>query len=430
MRLPFVPPRQLPPKTLKLHRRRRRQKLQISDLPTDILLLVTDRLPKSDCKSLRLVSRALYSFSSNLPLITELWFSPHSEDLTVFKDVCNHPFLGKHVTTVLYDITRFEDLSLEELRKRWPRPPRWARRDGKQKRWQWIEEHPGPWQYLKLVQEQNDGGLDEVRKLAEGLKRLPNVNKIKLGFPFQKSYLLTDSERLSPLWRTSDVQWMSRSGDYWKAKISVKQMGDIFESMEVGGVCVEELGFWQDDIRVPLSAFNFNTTQIFKHAVSLFRQLRSLSIQFSRSDLRSSEDISSFRELLCTATGMRKLHICIDGEVGTSKDRDELEALVGGTSFPRLQNLKIKGIYTSGEAMCRYLRRHWTTIQSLVLESVTFWKQGKGEWDDFWGVLGSDSVAKRRKSAIPDGGMEESIHYVIELRDWGIGTKYNLKWQL
>jgi hypothetical protein len=137
---------------------------------------------------LRLVSRSLYAFSSNLPLITSLWFGPYSEDLSVFQNVCNHPFLGATVTTILYDVTRFEEFTVEELRAYWPRPCRRDRERPRESRRKWIEQHPGVWQYLKLVEEFKAGSFDrdEVSILAEGMKKLLNLRTIGLAFAFQK----------------------------------------------------------------------------------------------------------------------------------------------------------------------------------------------------------------------------------------------------
>ena len=137
-------------------------------LPTEILLQITSYLRKADWLSLRLVSRSLYSFSANLPIITHLWFGPYSKDLSAFLHICNHPFLSSHVTTVIYDTTRFESFSEKELREYWLRAPRKERYHRRQQRKKWIENHPGIVQYLKLVEEQESESFDRVGTLAEG----------------------------------------------------------------------------------------------------------------------------------------------------------------------------------------------------------------------------------------------------------------------
>ena len=175
-------------------------------LPTEILLQITSHLPKTAWLSLRLISHSLYAFSSNLPLITDLWYGQYSEDLYIFEKVCNHPFLGSHVTTILYDITRFEDFSMEELCEHWPRVPRRAREHRRQKSGEWIEGHPGLWQYSKLVEESKAESFDGKQTLVDGLRKLPNVKTIRLIFAFQKRLFTTDKEHMSPLRRYSDAE--------------------------------------------------------------------------------------------------------------------------------------------------------------------------------------------------------------------------------
>lgn len=314
---------------------RTRKPRQGLNLPTEILLQITLHLPKSSWLSLRLVSRSLYAFSSNLPLITELWFGPYSEDRSVFENVCNHPFLGSHVTTILYDITRFEDFSLEELRARWPRPPRWARERGyrRQTRKDWIENHPGLWQYRKLVDEGKSESFhsDEVQILTEGLKKLPNVGTIRLAFAFQKRLLVTDKERMSPLRRYSDVEWISREAGRWRAQrpvIDDSHVRNILEAISRSGVLIEVLDLWQDFISVAPSAFNFK--EPLEDLSAIFSRLRTFTLKIPESSTGNLSDLRAFRELLANAKGLRELHLCIDGKASMLREekRDTLKLLV------------------------------------------------------------------------------------------------------
>jgi hypothetical protein len=278
------------------------------------------------------VSRSLYAFSSNLPIITTLWFGPYSEDLSVFQNVCNHPFLGAHVTTILYDVTRFKEFTAEELREHWPRPYRRAREHPRESRQKWIEHHPGVWQYLKLVEEFKAGsfGRDEMSILAEGMKKLPNLRTIKLAFAFQKHRLV--KERMSPLKRYTDVEYVYRTPVHGRAQrhlIDEKMLRNILDAIIQSGANVEELDFWQDYISVPLSAFNIEE-QITDYS-AIFSGLTSLTIKVSHSSMESSSDLRCFRKLLAMAKGLRKLHLSIDGlEVHSQENkRPTLRLLVG-----------------------------------------------------------------------------------------------------
>jgi hypothetical protein len=319
-------------RTHKPRTRRTRQAKDTLKLPTEILLNITSYLPKPTWLSLRLVSRSLYAFSSNLPLITSLWFGPYSEDLSVFQNVCNHQFLGANVTTILYDVTRFEEFTIEELRAYWPRPCRRDRERPRESRRKWIEQHPGVWQYLKLVEEFKAGSFDrdEVSILAEGMKKLPNLRIVGLAFAFQKHRLV--KERMSPLRRYTDVDYVYRTPVHGRAQrhlIDEKMVNNILNAIIQSGAKVEELDFWQDYISVPLSAFNIEE-QLADHS-AIFGGLTTLTIKVSQSSMESSSDLRCFRKLLAMAKGLGKLHLSIDGPEVQSQERKRpvLRLLVG-----------------------------------------------------------------------------------------------------
>ena len=271
--------------------RRRKQKHNLILLPTEILLQITSHLSKSAWLSLRLVSRTFYALSSDFPLITQLWFSPYLEDRTAFTTLCNHPFLGHCVTTVIYDITRFEEFSFEELRELWPRPWRRHRENGyrRQSRKEWLENHPGPWQYLKVVEEAKSSGFDEGRALMEGLKTLPTVKTVRLAFAFQKRWLVTHEDFMSPLRMYSDVEWVSRQEEPLRAQIDGEQMGRLLDAIIQSGTNIEELDLWQDYISVPLNVFNFG--ERFEQLSVIFSRLTRLTIRVSWSSMENMLDV-------------------------------------------------------------------------------------------------------------------------------------------
>lgn len=318
-------------------------------LPTEVLLQITSYLPKSSWLSLRLVSRSLYSFSSNLPIIEKLWFGPYLEDRTVFMDVCNHPYLSSHVTTILYDITRFEDFSLEELHELWPRRLREGRRLRGPRRKFWLDNHPGIWQYLKLMQDERSTSFDMVQTLAQGLQKLPSVKSIRLAFAFQHRRFKTQRIPMSPLRMYSDIEWVSRTRNPWNVCMDMKDMKNLMEAIIQSGVHIQELDFWQDYISVPLSGIYFE--ERFDDLSVIFSRLTSLTITISRSSMNDSSDVLSFRKLLAEAKRLKKLHLRLGGpHIGSGDERSEnLSMLVDGlglsprwTEAPRLDSSRAK----------------------------------------------------------------------------------------
>ncbi|KFX99339.1 hypothetical protein O988_03928 [Pseudogymnoascus sp. VKM F-3808] len=287
--------------------------------------------------SLRLASRRYYALSSQVPLITQLWFSPYLEDRKTFMSVCDHPFLGEHVTALTYDITRFEDFSFEELRKFWPRPWRFTAENrplylrGKE---DWLENHPGPWQYLEVVKEAKSSAFDEYRTLTEVLRKLPSVKTVRLAFAFQKGWLVNRVERLSPLRMYSDIEWVSRQRDpTWVATITDEQMGKFLSAITKSGAYIEELDLWQDYITVPLSAFKFKTR--FNELSVIFSRLTRLSIRIPESSIKNEKDITAFQKLLALATKLRQFNLCINHRAHWSVDYNM--DLVGHTALARMQ---------------------------------------------------------------------------------------------
>lgn len=226
--------------------------------------------------------------------------------------MCDHQFLNEHVTALTYDITRFQKVSFDELRQFWPKPWR-ANREPytrEQKGKGWLENHPGLWQYLEVVREAKSSGFDEGRALTEGLRKLPSVKTVRLGFAFQKGWLVTHEERMSPLRMYSDVERVSRQKDPWNAKINGEQMGILLDGITQSGAHIEELELWQDYITVPLSAFKFE--ERFDELAALFSRLTRLTIRVSKASLENKEDTTAFRKLLALATNLREFHLCIN----------------------------------------------------------------------------------------------------------------------
>ncbi|OBT65610.1 hypothetical protein VE03_05555 [Pseudogymnoascus sp. 23342-1-I1] len=317
--------------------RRYKKKCNLNLLPAEVILQITSYLSIYAHLSLRLVSRRYYVLSSHTPLITQLWFSPYLEDRKTFLGVCDHPFLGSHVTALTYDITRFGKFTFEELREFWPRPWRKSREPytREQKENGWLVNHPGLWQYLEVVREAESSGFDEGRALAEGLRKLPSVKTVRLAFAFQREWMVSREERMSPLRMYSDVEWVSRQQNkHWDPMVNGEQLGVLLDAIAKSGARIEELELWQDYITVPLSAFKFE--ERFDELAILFSRLTKLTIAISKASLENEKDTTAFRKLLSLATKLRQLQLCINPRVS----RNSLQELVDDSTLARMRMME------------------------------------------------------------------------------------------
>lgn len=319
--------------------RRHKKRHSLSFFPTEIILQIMSHLTTSAHLSLRLASRRFYELSSEVPLITQLWFSPYLEDRKTFMGVCDHPCLNKYVTALTYDITRFSEFSFEQLREFWPRPWRYnaAPYTRHRKGEDWLENHPGLWQYLEVVKEAKSSAFDEGRALTEGLRKLPLVKTVRLAFAFQRGWLVTREEHISPLRMYSDIEWVTRQKHPWDATINEEQMGRLLDAITKSGAYIEELDLWQDYITIPLSVFKFEKR--FDELSVIFSRLTRLTIRISKSSLENQKDVAAFRKLVALAKNLRQFHLCINPYVS----EDYLQELVDYSTLARMRKIQCIG---------------------------------------------------------------------------------------
>lgn len=79
-------------------------------LPPELKLAIVGCVEKHVLKKLRLVSREWSIFATPL-LFDKVYISPREIDLTVFINITQHPVLGPFVREVIYDTSRFDEIS-------------------------------------------------------------------------------------------------------------------------------------------------------------------------------------------------------------------------------------------------------------------------------------------------------------------------------
>jgi hypothetical protein len=175
----------------------------------EILFLITNQLPKSDWKALRLLSREFSKFATDLLFLKGLWFSPHAADLEVFQGVCAHLVSAKQVTTISYDTSLSSDfpLSLRILELGLTHQP--SRDDPN---CEIMETHPGLIAYAQHAEARMwVGTVEPLRILTEGLRRLSNASHFHISWQFGGRWRCTGeathSKYRSPLERIWGNGW-------------------------------------------------------------------------------------------------------------------------------------------------------------------------------------------------------------------------------
>lgn len=82
-------------------------------LPPEIIGLVATHLEKSDLKDLRLVNSVWNALATPL-LFDQVYVSPRTKDLEVFSAITSRPLLAASVKKIIYDVSKFYQLSHRE----------------------------------------------------------------------------------------------------------------------------------------------------------------------------------------------------------------------------------------------------------------------------------------------------------------------------
>lgn len=386
-------------------------------IPSEIILMVIAFMTKKQWKTLRLVSRDFHECMTQVPLFQELYFSFHEEDLVVFHGVCNNASLARHVTKILYDITWFPDLSLQQFRDNWPdceyytfepRPfaesfKRFVLRRKKKKvveHEQWLEEHPGPLEYFARLQHQK--GLDQVQHLVCGMSKLPNLSgfyiessqseKTNCLYPFavREKYGRTVCSSLTKtisafrqVWRRHDYypephgmySFRHAPGVYTAEEIEFE---DIMTAIQQSGARIEVL-----DVAPDASYLLYKCVS--STCKSLFTNLTSLSLNIHLWPYWVPGFSSRMFEMLSCAKGMQSLYL------GFRRTRlrywypeqgsDDLEILMHrDLVLPCLHTLVLHQLSTCSATLYRILGCHSRTLKCLNLIRLDFSDTNNHSW--------------------------------------------------
>jgi hypothetical protein len=361
------------------------------EIPPEIFSIITDYLPKSDWKSLRLVSRRFSQAASELPFFNELYFNPHAEDLSVFHGVCQHPQWASQVTSLIYVKTLFYPFTLALVCLQSPDSPELSDLQSNA----WLATHPGPAEYIKHYQAQ--GAVDQLPLLTAGLRKLPNVSRLHISSQFLHwPSKEGDIERRSPLSRAWKRDWLAPPS--WEPT-SPSTTRTILSAIALSGANITELSMLeevdraeQDKLWSPAEAFRFESP-VLESVEAIFGNLTTLKLKFIVEERQGSGQFIGFGKLLRKAEKIETLVLVFEEPdidavefrvdyAWQQEHRVDLETLFGDTTFPGLQTLELRGMEVSVDSMEGFLRRHMNSLRGLRLE-VQFSPSSEDRWADF-----------------------------------------------
>ena len=351
----------------------------------EILFLIANQLPKSDWKTLRLLSREFNKFATDLPFFEELWFSPHAEDLEVFQGVCAHPVWAKQVTTILYDTSLFSDfpLRLRVMELGWTNQLSWDDPNYETM----METHPGLNTYIQHAEAQTSvSTVEQLRLLTQGLRRLPNASRFQISSQFGGRWQSTGevdySKYRSPLARSWGSDWPEPPS--WDP-ISPFIVHFIFSAIVDSKASIIEFttsekedGAKLASICHPAQAFTFEAP-LLEGVETFFGNITILKLRLRVQKGAGGKQFLPFSKLMRKAEKLKKLYLEFnEPEIDRveyyqefewqQNNRLDLEILFGDTIFPHLQFLGLKGLYVTAASMEKLLNGHRKSLRGLTLE--------------------------------------------------------------
>lgn len=349
---------------LQSHHTRLKEKV---DIPTDILLKIIEYLLKSDWLSLRPVSRDFYEFSANLKIFKELLLHPVVKDIEIFRHICNHRFLGKHVTTITVPDTKAFSQPL--------------------------------WIFLVIHELITPKGLRFAKDCGQvifsnALKQLPALSSILISRGWQ---LPIEGSRYGCLSLECRHRRMCHkrhliSSNPPEEQLPQLRLDVLVKLLLATGIRLSGDHEWPDRCK-------FDATPSFEIPCPLFTKgqvnfLTSISIRFpytEHGDLSNSPMV----KIIHGAKKLEKLHLhmmsgksCwtrISGPedcLGSNKEDDlpgidHLAAIFcKGITFSHLKELRLQGLHTSDKTIFAVTGTHGKTLKSLKLMNLRFPKEG------------------------------------------------------
>ncbi|OTB01862.1 hypothetical protein M426DRAFT_323094 [Hypoxylon sp. CI-4A] len=334
---------------------------KMENLPPELKFIILGFLPKSDLKSMRLVSKFFTSIASQL-LFDKIFVSVRPEDLKIFADISKHPMLSAFVKEIVY-------VSVYRLHTRQ--------------------------QTRNLFHSEEGSQLDRVESepldIASDLARMPNIKKVTfanrrcppgIGNTLQRRVFYLDSvSSKGPT--ANDIKECDRGFALMCHALS--ETGTQIQSLVVDHYNLDLFTGPRYRLKQGLCPSTFFSSHHDLHVYcNAFRHLREVSLCL--------DDFAPHGETAWTRSRQKKLARALSSAT-------ELEVLSLGFNFrergslslvnylpntrtwPRLRNLELFNMTTNYPQLKYLIHQHCGPLETLDLEGISLvggnWKNAK-----------------------------------------------------
>ncbi|KAK2598146.1 hypothetical protein QQS21_005697 [Conoideocrella luteorostrata] len=350
-------------------------------LPPEISLLIFQAVPKSDLKSLRLVSKTIDMPAAKL-LFTRVYASVHREDLDVLHAIANHPTLRSLVQEIIYSGVYFHTGSIppeDELLQHNVDPSRQCYLAHMEQQQKMLK---GKHLHLDIAVAMIS--MPNIRKvtltnhwyppgdlLGPGCfsRRHPRDGDVRVGTPLSRAY---------PRFAKEPCGVPLRSGSRTYPRLNIDYGFTVMcSAMKLACTSIQQLSVdyfvdcYQSDRRltrgISPGSFLFSSHDL-ELCYAAFSQLRKISFSLCPASTDYERNIlmeGNIATVLAAATELKELRFdftCDSNDV-------PLEKFLGTHVWPQLRSISLLNKEMSEDELVALLKRHCKTLKVLCLDS-------------------------------------------------------------
>ncbi|OAA34217.1 F-box domain, Skp2-like protein [Metarhizium rileyi] len=355
----------------------------MDELPPEVSLLIFQVVPKSDLKSLRLVSKKINMLATKF-LFTRVYASLHHEDLDVLHAIARHPTLSTLVKEIVYSGVYFHMYEI-----------------GPEDEFLQHKDDPGRQYYLAHVEQQEEmlkqRHHDEVI-IFIALSLMPNIRRVtltnhwcptrdllgtgysipgyakpprdvKVGGPLSRAYPPSAKEPSGlPLQR--GLRKHCRMNIDYGFRV-------MYRAMNLARPSIQELSvdYYDDPCRsdrlltrgISPRSLLFSPLDL-KNCCTAFSQLRKIAFSLCPASTDDEWDIlmeGNLAAVLAAATELEELTF----DFTCSSNDVPLEKCLGTHVWPQLRSIRLLHKEMSSDELVALLKRHCKTLKVLCLDS-------------------------------------------------------------
>ena len=359
----------------------------INNLPPEILSIVLANVPKPDLKHIRLLNKCLSELCTPY-LFDTVVISPHRRNLEVFRKICAHREYSRHVRTLYYDLTSFDQWcnNLDVYKNR-------LRHQAKN-----LKIHPALWNHPDVMAkgfitfreralEENFNRENYIDRVAmcDGFPRLCKLKVVRFTWGWREP---VSTDPLNPKFGATISAPRGALGRTWPKKFLKPDTshGGELENRPLENVLYalaqtkrEIAGLYYGDgtrLRVGYSFLTSMKESGLKDALQSFSTLKSLSLSFH--EMYHIEDRErKLSGLLRSAIQLEHLELTFSGYRAFPR-------IVADHTWPHLKSFSVAGLWITEEDFIAFYLRHSGTLRSIKMMEIYLMK---GKWESFFDNL-------------------------------------------